>query len=299
MSVFICKICGKEFIESNAYARHIKEDHKLQMQEYYDKYLKKPGEGLCAVCGNPTEYLSTTKGYRVCCSAECSKIYKREIGKKKIEEAKENNESVSMKCEICDEIITAPVDFKLESAFNAHLKEKHNITYSKAYYDTYLKKDEKEGICPICKKPTSYRGLLKGYAKFCSNECFGASVKKDENGFSSHSSGIVAALKRSIAAITENIKTKYKRFLATENKTKFFKIGEGFKHKTISSKEVVITPDNDKALIRTEISCNQEQKQYTGTQTRYIPKQEHCTTTTYIDDIIDDGNSMNESEWCR
>ena len=57
------------------------------MQEYYDKYLKKPGEGLCAVCGNPTEYLSTTKGYRICCSAECSKIYKREIGKKKIEEA--------------------------------------------------------------------------------------------------------------------------------------------------------------------------------------------------------------------
>ena len=218
---------------------------------------------------------------------------------KKIEEAKENNESVSMKCEICDEIITAPVDFKLESAFNAHLKEKHSITYSKAYYDTYLKKDEKEGICPICKKPTSYRGLFKGYAKFCSNECFGASVKKDENGFSSHSSGIVAALRRSIAAITENIKTKYKRFLATENKTKLFKIGEGFNHKTVSSKEVVITPDNDKALIRTEISCNQEQKQYTGTQTRYIPKQEHCTTTTYIDDIIDDGNSMNESEWCR
>ena len=57
MSVFICKICGKEFIESNAYARHIKEYHKLQMQEYYDNYLKKPGEGLCAVCGNPTENL--------------------------------------------------------------------------------------------------------------------------------------------------------------------------------------------------------------------------------------------------
>ena len=299
MSTFICKICGKEFIESNAYAQHIKKDHKLQMKEYYDKYLKKPGEGLCAVCGNPTEYISTTKGYQPCCSGECARIYRKEIRTQQVEEAKENNESVSMKCEICDEIITAPVEAKLEIEFNKHLREKHTITYSKAYYDTYLKKNENEGICPICKTPTTYRGLFKGYAKFCSTECFGISIKKNENGFSSHGSGIAAAIKRSISNITESIKKKYKNFLSSENKTKFFKIGEGFKHKTITSKEVVITPDNDKALIRTEIACNQEQKQYLGIQTRYIPKQEHCTASTYIDDIIDDGNSLNESEWCK
>ena len=62
-----------------------------------------------------------------------------------------------MKCEICDEIITAPVDFKLESAFNAHLKEKHHIesfiVKEPLCFDVYNKKIKTDAICITLTQP--------------------------------------------------------------------------------------------------------------------------------------------------
>lgn len=51
-----------------------------------------------------------------------------------------------------------------------HLLKSHSMS-SKEYYDIYLKRP-KEGICPVDKKETEFRGITKGgYAKFCCREC--------------------------------------------------------------------------------------------------------------------------------
>jgi len=50
-----------------------------------------------------------------------------------------------------------------------HLHQ-HNIT-AKDYYDKYIKTDENEGLCRNCNKPVLFKGLTKGYRKFCSKLC--------------------------------------------------------------------------------------------------------------------------------
>ena len=70
-----CEICGKE-IAINNITQHLRKEHDLDQKEYYDKYLKKDGEGLCKNCGKPTKFIKLTKGYRDCCCAECTNLIK-------------------------------------------------------------------------------------------------------------------------------------------------------------------------------------------------------------------------------
>ena len=54
--------------------------------------------------------------------------------------------------------------------FRNHLRFIHKIS-TKDYYDNYIK-EENEGICPVCNKPTRFLGLTKGgYNKHCSVRC--------------------------------------------------------------------------------------------------------------------------------
>lgn len=61
----ICKICKKEFTLKNI-QRHIRGSHKFsdfEIKEYYDKYYKKEGEGICPISGNNTEFKGIARGY--------------------------------------------------------------------------------------------------------------------------------------------------------------------------------------------------------------------------------------------
>ena len=49
-----------------------------------------------------------------------------------------------------------------------HYTQTHNLS-RKEYYDTYLKKDDKEGLCAICGNETELR--YNGYREFCSHKC--------------------------------------------------------------------------------------------------------------------------------
>ena len=70
-----CEICDRE-IAVNAFTRHLRKEHDLDQKDYYDKHLKKDGEGLCKNCGKPTKFIKFTKGYRNCCCAECTNLIK-------------------------------------------------------------------------------------------------------------------------------------------------------------------------------------------------------------------------------
>ena len=82
-------------------------------------------------------------------------IYKDLYPKKEITEN-------SVQCKICGE-------YSLPLGMASHLKRKHNIS-GKDYYDTYCKK-EQDGICKICNKPASFRGITYGYSDYCSSKC--------------------------------------------------------------------------------------------------------------------------------
>ena len=62
----ICKICN----EKHDLRTHLKV-HSITSKEYYDRFIKKPDEGICPVCGKETKFLGITKGYRTWCSNKC------------------------------------------------------------------------------------------------------------------------------------------------------------------------------------------------------------------------------------
>ena len=66
----ICEICGKD---CQNLAVHIVKLHKdITTKEYFDRYLKKPGEGICPVCGKPTAFLGITDRYAKHCNMKCA-----------------------------------------------------------------------------------------------------------------------------------------------------------------------------------------------------------------------------------
>ena len=65
------------------------------------------------------------------------------------------------KCKICKQ--------EFSTRLGSHIRTHMSI---KEYYDRYLKK-ENEGICPVCGKETTFKGLTKGYTEHCSVQCKG------------------------------------------------------------------------------------------------------------------------------
>lgn len=73
-----CAVCGDD-VYVTKFSNHLKDKHNLSVKEYYDRYLKKPGEGKCLVCGHDTWFYSLVRGYSPCCSKSCG----ARIGQKK------------------------------------------------------------------------------------------------------------------------------------------------------------------------------------------------------------------------
>ncbi len=72
---FLCLECKERFKTSIKLTNHIIKEHGLK--EYYDKYLKKEGEGICKICSHETQFYNRIDlGYRDCCSEECSNKYR-------------------------------------------------------------------------------------------------------------------------------------------------------------------------------------------------------------------------------
>ncbi len=76
---YICKLCNKEFDGTRNFTGHLKV-HKISSREYYDKFLKKPDDGICQVCGSPTVFFKFANGYRKTCSDKCHSL----LGVKKV-----------------------------------------------------------------------------------------------------------------------------------------------------------------------------------------------------------------------
>ena len=73
-----------------------------------------------------------------------------------------------IKCKICNK------EFSTHKKLSWHIKH-HNLT-NKEYYDMYIKQDY-EGICLTCGKPTAFISMNKGYRQHCNKKC----LNEDKN----------------------------------------------------------------------------------------------------------------------
>lgn len=90
-----CEECGQVFSAESKnkaaqiFQKHIREAHNLQPKDYYDKYIRKPDEGICENCGKETNFVKMSLGYNKYCCRECSvaaMIKRREAERQKAKE---------------------------------------------------------------------------------------------------------------------------------------------------------------------------------------------------------------------
>lgn len=70
--MFKCNECEKGYTTSSGLGVHISRTHKINLEEYYIKYIKSLNENICE-CGNKTSFINMFKGYKKLCKG-CSNV---------------------------------------------------------------------------------------------------------------------------------------------------------------------------------------------------------------------------------
>jgi len=284
---YTCRICGFSTDDPNEIAQHIKKLHNMALQDYYDRFVKKPGEGQCKVCGKPTTYRSIVQGYAEYCSPSCAK--KATYWK---------NEPVELTCAICGAVLKGTNNAHVSAVMRKHLKREHKIYEPRIYYDRFVKK-ENEGKCPVCGKETKFNGLMSGYEQYCGSSCYQKQLKTDKSAPNTKLH-LLMKFKERAKETVEKIKEKYVNFLKndkrigwSDNRT------DPVTHVNYKDTRVVETVDGDKVEVKTEISCSTQRDPWTGNQVSYRPRYEECRQNVRFDEIIEDDASLDETEWCQ
>lgn len=90
-NTYLCSKCSfpNPFATVRLLGMHIALAHKMPTKEYYDEFLREPGEGTCRVCGKPTKFRSLGEGYKETCSHKCgSELLKSDPAKMAAKKAK-------------------------------------------------------------------------------------------------------------------------------------------------------------------------------------------------------------------
>jgi len=73
---YICKICDRVCKSASSLGSHLVNNHKCLTKDYYDKYKKVDGEGICKICKHQTKFVKMSIGYRTYCSPKCVQLDK-------------------------------------------------------------------------------------------------------------------------------------------------------------------------------------------------------------------------------
>lgn len=76
-----CKICNFEAKSYKGLGIHLWTLHKLKSETYYNRFMKKEGDGKCLQCGDKTRFLNLGKGFKKYCSLLCEMKHKKLRGK--------------------------------------------------------------------------------------------------------------------------------------------------------------------------------------------------------------------------
>jgi hypothetical protein len=96
----ICQICQHECKDAQGLGLHLIKTHKVKAKDYYDKYIKSLGEGVCSNCQDETLFLSLGRGYSKYCSQECMLNGFEEDKRNKFEE-QQDKICQGVECKIC------------------------------------------------------------------------------------------------------------------------------------------------------------------------------------------------------
>ena len=181
----ICQICKKGFKDFLSLRIHLWNKHKISSKSYYDKYLKKDGEGRCKICGSETTYQGLGKGYSQFCSSLCfGKSLEKEKFKKickfcncefdtYIKDAKfcskicfrkyQKTQSLSIKkCEYCGK----------EFEYKIHKGRERMFCSSSCASKARRRRNFRKCICEYCGKDFE---TYERNAKFCCRDCYSKS----------------------------------------------------------------------------------------------------------------------------
>ncbi len=172
--MFKCELCKREFETATKLVSHLthpKSSCKINIKDYYDKFLRKPNEGICIYCGRETSFGSIVKGYlfnkcKHCRNeGESTKLERKKTYKKKKETKKRNEDYYKLPefCELC-KLKNENIRFKAIRGLSKHISQKHNESIQE-YYDKFLKKPG-EGICLTTGKSTKFKSMVEGYFKY-------------------------------------------------------------------------------------------------------------------------------------
>jgi hypothetical protein len=199
----VCEICSERFENKNGLAKHISQRHSdiITIKEYYDKYFKKEGEGICQITEKETNFKSLVDGYYIysgkgtnsadfviqqqkkntllknhgvdsaCKVNEEQRIenYKKTVAKKRLlKEKRFELISVLRKLTIDKfnklQCQICGLIFENYRSLAGHVNKGHKLP-SKIYYDKFFRKDN-EGICPASNKETTFISVKDGYLKY-------------------------------------------------------------------------------------------------------------------------------------
>ncbi|MDD5651700.1 MAG: hypothetical protein PHF86_14995 [Candidatus Nanoarchaeia archaeon] len=72
---FICEECNETFSSKTFLSIHNIKKHCLSPKQYYDKWIKEEGEGICEYCGKEARFIRSDTGYQpTCCREHAHKI---------------------------------------------------------------------------------------------------------------------------------------------------------------------------------------------------------------------------------
>lgn len=75
-----CQICASPFNNLRGLSAHFRQKHSLEPKEYYDRFIKLPTDGVCAICAKPTEFKGIGTGYLRTCGHKCGgKLFRSEL----------------------------------------------------------------------------------------------------------------------------------------------------------------------------------------------------------------------------
>lgn len=104
-----CPLCDfvppKETHPQKSITIHARHAHNLKSEDFYIKYLKKEGEGLCKKCGIGTKYISSIQGYAKYCAPCYEEITNKGINTNNPELLKEKAERFKKKIEARERIL--------------------------------------------------------------------------------------------------------------------------------------------------------------------------------------------------
>ena len=66
-----CNICKTQLENNHQFGQHLRRHHHYSPQKYYDQFFKKETDGICGVCGSPTNWSIQHRKYFDYCSNTC------------------------------------------------------------------------------------------------------------------------------------------------------------------------------------------------------------------------------------